>query len=333
MIKKTSIILTALIIIASFAASAAPPAYHDVRPGYGVTRIGWLSEYNPSLRGTNGDTMVYCLEGSEPGMDVLVLGGTHANEISGIIAATLIVERAEVKAGRIFVIPHANNSASMAPDSRGGANLTKVQVQSISGGRVFAYGDRYTKVDDQPDFASDPLGIEARNLNRVYPGKADGTLTEKVAYGIMKLLEVEGIEVGIDLHEANPGSTLAWTIISPNETLDVAVLAAFDLEDRGIRMNPDRSGPGFAGYSHWEWSRLGTAAFLLETVNPGMETGKKADPIVSEDYPIKKRVGIHLETILALLKYQVELSGAKFSAQGIPGYADLMKLGLAGLLR
>lgn len=333
LIKRTLLIIAAFLIIVSLAASAAPPAYHDVRPGYGVTRIGWLSEYNPNLKGTNGDTMVYCLEGDEPGMDVLVLGGTHANEISGIIAATLIVERAEVAVGRIFVIPHTNNSASMAPDSRSGANLTRVQVQSISGGRVLAYGDRYTKVDDQPDFASDPLGLESRNLNRVYPGKADGTLTEKVAYGIMRLLEVEGIEVGIDLHEANPGSTLAWTIISPNETLDVAVLAAFDLEDKGIRMNPDRSGPGFAGYSHWEWSRLGTSAYLLETVNPAMETGKKADPIVSEDYPIKKRVGIHLETILALLKYEVELTGAKFAVEGIPGYSDLMKLGLAGLLR
>ncbi len=333
MIKRLSFILAIALLAASLAASAAPPAYHDVRPGYGVTRIGWLSEYNPNLKGTNGDTMVYCLEGDEPGMDVLVLGGTHANEISGIIAATLIVERAEVKVGRIFVIPHANNSASMAPDSRGGANLTKVQVQSITGGRVFAYGDRYTKVEDQPDFASDPLGLEARNLNRVYPGKEDGTLTEKIAYGIMRLLEVEGIEAGIDFHEANPGSTLAWTIISPNETLDAAVLAAFDLEDRGIRMNPDRSGPGFAGYSHWEWSRLGTSAYLLETVNPGMETGKKADPIVSEEFPIKKRVGIHLETMLALLRYQSELSGVRFEASGIPGYSDLMKLGLAGLLR
>jgi predicted deacylase len=325
------IVLIALTLV--IAAQAAAPPYHDVRPGYGLTRSGWLSDYCPQLKGTNGDTMVYCLDSGNPGMDVLVIGGTHANEISGILATTLLVERAEVKTGRLFVIPHANNSASMTADTRGGGNLTKVQIQSLTGSRIFAYGDRYTRVEDQPDFAKDPLGMESRNLNRVYPGKADGTLTQKIAYGLMKLIEQEGIDTAIDLHEANPTSTLAWTIVSPNETMDAAVLTAFELDERGIRMNPDRSGPGFAGYSHWEWSRLGAAAFLLETVNPGMESGKRADPVISDEYPIEKRVGIQLETIACLIKYQAEFTGRGFKMEGVPSYADLMKQGLKSYLR
>jgi len=331
--RRILLILFAALLAASFTTFAAPPAYHDVRPGYGVSGIGWLSDYNPALLGTNGDTMVFCLDSGKPGMDVFVLGGTHANEIAGILTATLLVERAEVKAGRLFVIPHANNSASMTADTRGGGKLTSVKIQALSGTRVFAYGDRYTRVEDQPDFAKDPLGVESRNLNRVYPGKPEGTLTEKVAYGIIQLIAKESIDVAIDLHEANPTSTLGWTIISPNETLDIAVLTAFELEDKGIRMSPDRSGPGFAGYSHWEWSRLGAAAFLLETVNPGMETGKMADPVVSETYPIAKRVGIDLETIMMLIKYRAEFTGGSFVIEGVPSYADLMKNGLAGYLR
>lgn len=327
-----AIALTLIISASALVSSQAPP-YHDVRPGYGVTEIGWLSDYSPGLLGTTGDTMVFYLDSGKPGMDVLVLGGTHANEISGILAATLLIEQSEVRVGRLIVIPHTNNSASTAPDSRGGLNLEQVTIGSLTGKRIFKYGDRYTSVADQPYYASDPLGIESRNLNRVYPGKADGTMTEMIAYGIMQLLRIEGIDTAVDMHEANPKSTLGWTIISPNETLDIAVLAAFDLEDRGIRMSPDRSGAGFAGYSHWEWSRLGTAAFLLETVNPGMETGLKADPISSLEFPIEKRVGIHLETILSLIKYSVELGGEPFAIEGVPGYRALMDRGISSFLR
>ncbi len=323
----------ALVIATAVIVSAQAPPYHDVRPGYGVTRIGWLSDYSPGLKGTAGDTMVYYLESGKPGMDVLVLGGTHGNEISGILAATLLVELSEVKTGRLIVIPHTNNSAAMVPDSRGGMNLEQVTIDSLSVPRVFKYGDRYTSEADQPEYKSDPLGVESRNLNRVYPGKADGTMTEKIAFGIMEILRTEGIDTAIDLHEANPKSTLGWTIISPNETLDIAVLSAFDLEEKGIRMSPDRSGAGFAGYSHWEWSRLGTAAFLLETVNPGMETGLKMDPIVSKEFPIERRVGIHLETILTLIKYSVDLGGAPFSIEGTPSYKALMEKGISSFLR
>lgn len=323
-----------LVIAISFSAAAAQaPSYHDVRPGYGVTRIGWLSDYCPELKGTNGDTMVYYLESGKPGMDVMVLGGTHANEISGILASTLLVELAEVKAGRLIVIPHANNSAAMAPDSRGGLFLEQVKIAATSSDRIFKYGDRYTLEADQPEFASDPLGAESRNLNRVYPGKPDGTLTQKIAFGIMSLIVKEGIDVAFDLHEANPNSALGWNIISPNETLDIAVLTAFELEERGIRMIPDRSGPGFAGYSHWEWSRKGATSFLIETVNPAMETGLKADPIVSDKFPIERRVGIHLETILTLMKYKTELYGGEFEIEGVPGYEQLMEKGISGFLR
>jgi hypothetical protein len=327
------LLIIAVVLMSALFSRAYAPAYHDVRPGYGVTGAGWLSDYNPALLGTKGDTMVYYLDGEKEGIDVFVLGGTHANEISGILTATLLVELADVNVGRLIVIPHANNSAAQTPDTRGGGNISEVVLKSLSGRRLFAYGDRYTREDDQPGFALDPLGRESLNLNRVYPGKADGTLTQRIAFGIMQLLEKEDIDLAIDMHEANPTSTLAWTIISPDNTLDIAVLAAFDLEERGIRMNPDRSGPGFAGYSHWEWSRLGVAAFLLETVNPGMETGKKADPIVSKDYPIERRVGTHLETILGIIKYYTELNGGVFAVTGMPDYKQLMRDGISSYLR
>lgn len=332
-IRTYSVIIAFALLIAVIPVTAVAPAYHDVRPGYGVTRIGWLSDYEPSLKGTRGDTMVFYLESGRPGLDVFVLAGTHTNEISGILAATLIVELAEVKAGRMIVVPHANNSASAVPDSRSGANLTQVKLQGALTERVFSYGDRYTAEPDQPDFLKEPLGIESRNLNRVYPGKPDGTLTERIAYGITSLIKAEGIDIAIDLHEANPKSQLAWNIISPDRTLETAIMVAFELEERGLRMIPDRSGPGYAGYSHWEWSKLGAASYLIETVNPAMETGMKQDPIISTEYPIERRVGVHLETILSLIKYRAEEMGGAFSAEGLPSLRDLLAKGMKGYLR
>src|SRR5690606_41570561 len=45
-----------------------------------------------------------------PGGTAAILGGTHGNEISGVMAATVLVERAVPTKGRLIVIPHANNA-------------------------------------------------------------------------------------------------------------------------------------------------------------------------------------------------------------------------------
>ena len=55
--------------------------------GPSVTDIKLLSDWFPGLKDTNGDTWVYVLQGQKPGGKMLVLGGTHANEVSGYMAA------------------------------------------------------------------------------------------------------------------------------------------------------------------------------------------------------------------------------------------------------
>ena len=87
---------------AFFAQVAVPsgaPAVHDIRPGPGVTATKMLSAYAPGLANTPGDTTVYVLEGQEPGATVFVAGGTHGNEIAGIMAAIVLVEHARVQQG------------------------------------------------------------------------------------------------------------------------------------------------------------------------------------------------------------------------------------------
>src|SRR5690625_2327944 len=94
----------------SLGAFAQSPALHDIRPGYGVTGIGWLSDYHPALKGTPGDTRVYYLDSGVPGGTVYVQGGTHGNEIAGVIAAVVLVEKAVPTTGKLIVVPHGNNA-------------------------------------------------------------------------------------------------------------------------------------------------------------------------------------------------------------------------------
>ncbi len=77
--------------------------------GAGVTAQRMLSATEPSLAGGPGDTPVFELAG-EPGGTMLLLGGTHPQEIGGVMAAILMVENARVKRGRLIVVPQANRS-------------------------------------------------------------------------------------------------------------------------------------------------------------------------------------------------------------------------------
>jgi len=193
---------------------------HDIRPGPGVTSTKMLSVWAPALAYTPGDTQVYMLDGKEPGGTVFVAGGTHGNEIAGIVAAIVLVEHARIQKGRLIVVPHANNSAitDVDPERPGPSSIV---VNTPAGDRTFRYGSRRTKASHQgapdptkyihpnPKSTEELPGTEARNLNRAYPGVADGTLTQRIAWGIMRLLLIENVDVAFDFHEAGPESRLA----------------------------------------------------------------------------------------------------------------------------
>lgn len=94
-----------------------------IYPGPGVTAVEMLSDYNPGLKGTHGDTEVYVLDSGKPGAAVLVLGGTHPNEPSGVVAAVTLIENCQPKTGVLYVIPRANHSAFTCTDPQEGAPM------------------------------------------------------------------------------------------------------------------------------------------------------------------------------------------------------------------
>ena len=302
--------------------AAVEPTSHDVRPGYGVSEIRWLSDYLPALRATPGDTPIYVMRGAEPGGTFLLLGGTHANEIAGIMAATLFVERATVTRGTVYVIPHANNSATRY--NTGIYNATSPQWFELTNGvgevRRFHYGDRRTQPEDQePDpavFVHEPSGLElagdeARNLNRNHPGKVDGTLTQQISYALFALTDQEGVNLLVDMHEASLTSRMTNMLVSHPRAVDIAAFTILDLEIVGIALKQEVSSEEYFGLSHREFGdRTHALAFLIESGNPGQEAGIKNPDVVNDRRsPLADRVYLQLRTIEAILANHELLEG------------------------
>ncbi|MGB5487778.1 MAG: hypothetical protein WBN06_10355, partial [Lysobacterales bacterium] len=108
---------TAMLIVAVAIAVISGKSYLKMRtPTAGVDRVvphaGFvqkkLSDYFEGIKGTPADTDVYIQEGAEPGGTALILGGTHANEPAGVIAAVVMLETAVVRRGRLIIVPYAN---------------------------------------------------------------------------------------------------------------------------------------------------------------------------------------------------------------------------------
>jgi hypothetical protein len=322
------------------------PLAHDVRRGPGVASVRWLSDWLPSLADTPGDTRVYVLEGAQRGGAAVVVGGTHGNEIAGIMTATLLVERARVATGRLIVIPNANNSAVSAGDpERPGPEW--IEVKTSGGTRRFKYGARRTRPEHQgapdparyrhPSSTEEIEGREARNLDRVYPGDPSGTLTERVAAAILRVLVQEKADLAFDLHEAGPESRLAWTIVANPKNVEMGALAVLRLDEAGIPMKLEPSSEGFRGLSHREWGDATPArAFLFETPNPGqVEQPGGADVVDHPDFPLTRRVGVHLAALQAVLDvHDADAPAAsRVELSDLPSLAELMRLGLGAFLQ
>ncbi|MBM3298259.1 MAG: succinylglutamate desuccinylase, partial [Candidatus Aminicenantes bacterium] len=185
--------------------------FEPVYPSPALSEHKRLSDYFQGLRGTAGDTDVYVFNGAASGGTLLVLGGAHANEPGGHITAVVLAENIAPVRGRVVVVPRANASAFSHSDPQE-ASPQRFALETSGGRRWFRYGSRLTNpVSQWPDPALyiNPAGQmlsgpEVRNLNRCYPGRRHGLLTEKIAFGLMELIRGEGVDIGLDIHESAP---------------------------------------------------------------------------------------------------------------------------------
>ena len=263
----------ALVTGREFVAQRAPA---PVKRGPGVTAVWRLSDFLPTLKDTRGDTEVFLLAGRQPGGTVLVLGGAHANEPAGYLTAVTLVENVVMGAGRLIVIPTTNASGFTAGDPQE-ASPPAFSLATPGGPRWFRYGGRGTAVTDQwpdPDiYLHHPSGqalsgSQTRNMNRAYPGRADGNFTERCAFAVTEIVRREKVELVIDLHEASPEYPVINTIVAHERAMGLAVNVAMNMELRGIKIGLEASPPNLHGLSHRELGDHTPAlAVLMETPN------------------------------------------------------------------
>ncbi|HWQ62179.1 MAG TPA: hypothetical protein VN521_07700 [Negativicutes bacterium] len=365
MMKRLSIALIAVLVCLSAIGaqpSAAPDVHgrylinHDYRPSPSLTKTGWLSDYYPGLLGSPGDSKVYFFEGKTPGGTLFVGGGTHANEIAGIMAAVTMLETVKIEVGRVIVVPNLNNSAVSnqekeptmpAYTSRG---PSWIALDTPSGRRFFKYGSRATSSAHQgvpdpikgyvhPDSKEAPLAAwEFRNLNRAYPGRTDSGLTQKIAYAIMLLLNQEKVDLAFDYHEADVGGRLANMMVANPKNLDIAAAAVLNVDlDYGFTLKLEPSNMEFRGLSHREWGAgSGAASFLIETPNPAMaqDANDGADVVNDPQNPLALRVATHLVATEAVVDVYNETHPERSIVfSGIPAYEDLLKNGVGRYLK
>ena len=333
-----------------------------LHPSPGLTETKRLSAFNPFLEGSRADTDVYYFSGTESGGKVLILGGTHPNEPAGFLCACLLLENVNVQQGTLIIIPRANNSAFSHNDPMEG----QPQYYAIQGqreNRRFRFGSRNTNpIDQWPDpeiYLHHPsgqklAGNETRNLNRSYPGRPDGVMTERVAYAILELINQEQVNLAFDLHEAAPEYPVVNAIIATERSQDIASEAAIELEFEGLHYSLEPSPYNFRGLSHREWQDF-TEAFpiLLETANPiqgrlrgrtdtqllltgrdkmylqAAELGELHVPYDSLGITVEERVGRHLAAVTKIMEIFTRYNPQSAVVIGnIPTYQEIMAKGI-----
>jgi predicted deacylase len=303
--------------------------------GPGVTKVKTLGEYFPGVRGTTNDCNIYFLEGKEPGATLMVLGGTHPEEPGGRLVAWILAENAVMEKGRLIVVLSANRSASTVTRVSG-AYPPDFTIPTAWGGQKFRMGDRWSNPLDQwPDpevFIHYPSRqylayVDVRNLNRAWPGRPNGTLTEKTCYAFMELIRSEKVDLLVDLHEAELQYPVISTVVAHEKGLEVATMASMVLSDEeGFKIGNEFSPKNLHGLSHREIGDFSQAASLLaEAPEPFLDAtrgkttrellltgqdefvvkagqhGLLFEKIDAKGWPIDVRVGRHASTLLEIM--------------------------------
>jgi hypothetical protein len=372
MIKKhltTILILLVTAIAGSIASVEFRKMYtpEKVYPSPSMTKMCMLSDYFEGIKGTSGDTEVYLFDSGVPGGTAMLGGGSHPNEAAANLAPVVILENLKVTKGRVFIIPRLNNSAFTCSDPMEGFP-DFYEIKTKEGVRKFRLGSRVTNPLNQwPDplvFSQFPSnqqlsGFETRNLNRAFPGRPDGSLTQKVAYAIVQLIKTEKVNIAVDLHESSPEVPIVNVIVYHERYEEIAMGAVLGLELAGLQFSPETSPKNFHGLSHREWGDYTDAVpFLMETSNPSMgrlrgETNvelvlkgnspnyKKAKETGAlriayrEDTgePIEHRVGRDIMGFIELVKsYNGTYPDKEIAIENLPDYNSILEKGVGEFL-
>ncbi len=335
--------------------------------GPGVTQVKNLSDYFKGIKGTINDSYVYILEGEDPGGTVLVIGGTHPEEPASRLAAWIFTENAVLEQGKLLVILSANRSATTVT-RLGGAYPSDYTIETPWGGQKFRMGDRWSNPLDQwPDpevyihypSRQELAYIDIRNLNRTWPGRSNGTLTEKTCFAIIQLIKEENVDIAIDLHEAELQYPVISTIVAHQNGQDLAAMASMMISGmEGFDIGMENSPETLHGLSHREiGDHTSAISLLLEAPEPMLDAtrgrtdralllegkdefivkagkhGLLFEKMDENGWPIDKRVGRHCSTILQIIELWSEEHQEKaLIIKNVPRYTEIIAKGTGAFL-
>jgi len=307
----------------------------------GVTKVATLGDYFEGIRGTANDANVYFFEGQEPGATMFVMGGTHPEEPAGRLAAWLFAENLVMESGRLIVVLSANRSGTTVTRI-GGAYPPDFTIPTDWGEQTFRMGDRWSNPLDQwPDpevYIHYPSGqelayVDIRNLNRTWPGRPNGSLTERTTFAYMEMIRQEEVDIFIDLHEAELQYPVINTIVTHESGRELATFVSMMVTDmEGFGIGTEFSPVNLHGLSHREVGDFSDAISLLfeapepfldatrgtttreqlltgkdEFVVKAGEAGLLFATIDENGWPIDLRVGRHTSAVLMTMECWTEL--------------------------
>jgi len=272
----------------------------------------------------------------------------------------------KVTRGRVFVVARANRSASLQ-GMLGNAYPPFFRVTTPWGGKTYRIGDRETSPLEQwPDpftFVHYPSTQnqayqDSRNLNRTFPGRPGGNLTERTSFAISEMIRREKIDMTIDVHEASLGYPVVSTFVCHQRADDMCMMASMVLSAEQFPMKTETSPTSLRGFTHREIGDFTDSfAVLMETPEPFIDkfvgpmtealmlTGKDefmqtaadrgllyADYNIKTGSPLEYRVGRHLAGAAEIIKQMGEFFPAKKVEVSWPTYADLMARGVGAFL-
>ncbi|MCP4723833.1 MAG: succinylglutamate desuccinylase, partial [bacterium] len=237
------------------------------------------------------------------------------------------------------------------------------------GGQKFRMGDRWANPLDQwPDpevYIHYPSGqnlayVDIRNLNRCWPGRANGTLTERTCYAFMELIKKENVDVFIDLHEAELQYPVISTIVAHDRGQELGMYVSMMLSDwEEFNMGMEFSPKELHGLSHREVGDHSDAVSLLfeapepfldatrgrttreqlltgidEFVVKAGEHGLLYEKIDETGWHIDVRVGRHTSAIMQTMESWTELNPDKpLELINVPKYAEVIENGIGFYLK
>ncbi len=263
------------LLIAGHALAAETVRLGDLRAAPGEAVSGYLPI--AALNDAGTELPVSIIHGARPGPTLALIAGTHGYEYAGIISLQRIrqtINPADLS-GTLLLVHIAN-------------------PPSFYGRTIY-----YSPADGQ-------------NLNRVYPGKADGTLSERIAYAITREV-IEQADFLVDLHAGDGNEALRPYVYLPETgqaELDAAsrgLAIAFGLDhiviDKGRAQPPEAS-----LYTDQTAISRGIPAITTETGQLGL----------SDDY----WVSLAEDGILNVMRHLGMLAGAVTPNEGVVWLED-----------